>query len=230
MVAGAGARRRSAGRRGWKHRRTTCQGRQASAPQERARTAAGAGEVVRRGRTTSPPSHDQRQRGPTSHLAKSAAHVAPAGAAPYPARAGKCGQMTVLPREKRKKGTAGRGSATFPPPGPRVTLAPGWAPLPPPSSLPLLPLATSTSPPVCIAFPSSPRVSHSSLISPHLPCSPCWQNLLLVLLPQRKRGAVCYRAERRKLLDLSPPLPPPSAGSAPRRWDSSPELPSGDPR
>ena len=229
MVAGAGARRRSAGRRGWKHRRTTCQGRQASAPQARARTAAGAGEVVRRGRTTSPPSHDQRQRGPTSHLAKSAAHVAPAGAALILLARANDGPA---PRKAQKGHRGPRQRDLSTPRAPRYigTRVGPFPPRAPPSSLPLLPLATSTSQPVCIAFPSSPRVSHSSLISPHLPCSPCWQNLLLVLLPQRKRGAVCYRAERRKLLDLSPPLPPPSAGSAPRRWDSSPELPRGDPR
>ncbi|PVH66890.1 hypothetical protein PAHAL_1G376700 [Panicum hallii] len=100
--------------------------------------------------------------------------------------------MTVLPREKRKKGTAA--ARPFHPRGPRVTLAPGWGPSPraPPSSLPLLPLATSPSPPVCIAFPSSPRVSPR--LSPPRP--------LLALLakpppspppPTQKRGRLLSR-------------------------------------
>ena len=142
------------------------------------------------------------------------------------------GQMTVLPREKRKKGTAGRGSATFPPPGPRVTLAPGWAPSPrAPRPHPFRFFPSRPPPPHLFAShspPLPPRLS-SPRLSPHVPCSLCWQNLLLVLFPQRKREAVCCRAERRKLLDLSTAAPP-SAGSAPRRWDPSPELPRGDPR
>ena len=91
--------------------------------------------------------------------------------------------MTVLPREKRKKGTAGRGSATFPPPrAPRHT---GTRVGPPPPAL--------------IPSASSPRDLHLPtclhripLLSPRLP--------LLAYLPPPPLLA---------LLAKPPPSPPP---------------------
>ena len=152
------------------------------------------------------------------HLAKSAVHVAPAGAAPYPVRAG---QMTGLPLKSAKRAPRQRGLFSAGPARPHhigvevgpSSRSPPSSPSPSPSHF--TPLAFSFSPrsPVstCSVPFSSPRTSPR--LSP--PTRPRRRPLLDVLAKpppsplgsRRRRLFSLPERQQRKLLDLSPSPP-----------------------
>jgi hypothetical protein len=141
-----------------------------------------------------------------SVFAKSAAHVAPARAAPYPVQRG----FNDGPAPgKRKKGSAAffsEGPARPHHIGDEVGGPHFRPPSSPSTSPPLLSLPRLLSPPVPSHSPPTTTTPRLAYPPPRPdPCSTtCWQNLLLVLLSQKEAVFFSSSArQQRKLLGLS---------------------------